>query len=186
MSLPSSELDLDEVVAKFRPIVGFKVRRALGGHNPDWEDLTDEVLAQTIEKVKSGEFRGESKIGTFIYTIASRRIVDYIRDKTRIARRFPVENDSPSAQDRLEEEERLRDLTAAVLALPPKYREALELLYYREMPREEAARLLGISPARVSERAHYARKLLEKSIRRAAAPFSPVPPTKTMDEDSSR
>lgn len=176
MSPSPSETDLDEVVAKFRPIVGFKIRRALGGANPDWEDLTNEVLTQTIEKVKSGEFRGESKIGTFIYTIASRRIVDYIRDKTRIARRFPVESDSPSAQDRLETEERLRDLTAAVLALPPKYREVLELLYYRELSREETARRLGLSPARVSERVHYARKLLEKSIRRAAGSFSALPP----------
>lgn len=170
------ETDLDDVVARFRPIVGFKIRRALGAHNPDWEDLTNEVLAQTIEKVKAGEFRGESKIGTFIYTIAARRIVDYIRNKSRIARRFPVENEPLSAQDRIEREERLRDLTAAVLTLPPKYREVLDLLYFQEMTREEAARRLGISPARVSERVHYARKLLEKSIRRAADPFPPPPP----------
>jgi RNA polymerase sigma-70 factor, ECF subfamily len=176
MSRLQPEPDLDAVVARFRPIVGFKIRRALGGQNPDWEDLTNEVLAQTIAKVKAGEFRGDSKIGTFIYTITCRRIVDYIREKSKIARRFPAENEIPSTQDRLEMEERLRDLTAAVLTLPPKYREVLELYYYREMSREETARRLGISPARVSERVQYARKLLEKSIRRATGPFPARPP----------
>ncbi|MHB8054586.1 MAG: sigma-70 family RNA polymerase sigma factor [Candidatus Aminicenantales bacterium] len=176
MSRPHSEPDLDAVVARFRPIIGFKIRRALGGQNPDWEDLTNEVLAQTIAKVKAGEFRGDSAIGTFIYTITSRRIVDYIREKTKIARRFPAESDTPSSQDRLEMEERLRELTAAVLSLPPKYREVLDLYYYREMSREETARRLGITPARVSERVQYARKLLQKSIRRAAGPFPVLPP----------
>ncbi|MCX6566886.1 MAG: sigma-70 family RNA polymerase sigma factor [Candidatus Aminicenantes bacterium] len=176
MPRPRPEIDLDAVVAHFRPIIGFKIRRALGWQNPDWEDLTNEVLAQTIAKVKAGEFRGDSKIGTFIYTITCRRIVDYIREKSKIAPRFPEEIDVSTAQNRLEEEERLRDLTAAVAALPPKYREVLDLFYYREMSREETALRLGITPAQVSERVYYACKLLQKSMRRAAMSFSSPSP----------
>jgi RNA polymerase sigma-70 factor (ECF subfamily) len=176
MPRPRPEIDLDAVVAHFRPIVGFKIRRALGWQNPDWEDLTNEVLAQTIAKVKAGEFRGDSKIGTFIYTIACRRIVDYIREKSKIACRFPAEIDVSTAQNRLEEEERHKELTAAVSALPPKYREVLDLYYYREMSREETALRLGITPAQVSERVYYACKLLQKSMRRAAMSFSSPSP----------
>lgn len=175
MARPKPDVDLDEVVARFRPIVGFKVRRSIGSANPDWEDLTNEILAQTIDKVRSGEFRGDSKIGTFIYTIAVRRIVDYIREKTKIARRFPAESEVPTPEDRIESEERSRQLAAAVAGLPPKYREVLDLYYYRELSREETARRLGISPARVSERVHYAQKLLQKSIRRTARPLSGPP-----------
>jgi len=175
MSRPKPDVDLDDVVARFRPVVGFKVRRALGPQNPDWEDLTNEVLAQTIEKVKSGEFRGDSKIGTFIYTITVRRIVDYIRDKTKIARRFPAESEAPAAEDRIETEERVRHLTAAVATLAPKYREVLDLYYYQELSREETARRLGLSPARVSERVHYAQKLLLKAVQRTAGPLSAPP-----------
>ena len=176
MSPSRPEIDLEAVVARFRPVIGFKIRRALGWQNPDWEDLTNEVLAQTIAKVRSGEFRGESKIGTFIYTITCRRIVDHIREKSKIARRFPAENDAAAAQDRIEREERLRELATAVAALPPKYREVLDLYYYREMSREETAVRLGITPAQVSERVHYARKLLQKSMRRAAMSFSAPSP----------
>ena len=52
------DIDLDELVLKFRPIVSFRVRKALGGATPDWEDVTDEIITQVIEKVKNGEFRG--------------------------------------------------------------------------------------------------------------------------------
>jgi RNA polymerase sigma-70 factor (ECF subfamily) len=175
MTPPKSDLDLDEIVARFRPVVGFKVRRALGSSNPDWEDVTNEVLAQTIDKVRSGEFRGDSQIGTFIYTIAVRRIVDYIREKTRITRKFPPENDVPSAEEKMETDERIQKLAKAVSSLPQKYREALDLYYYRELSREETARRLGISPARVSERIHYARKLLQKAVREPSAPLSAPP-----------
>jgi len=176
MSPSRPEIDLEAVVARFRPVIGFKIRRALGWQSPDWEDLTNEVLAQTIAKVRAGEFRGDSKIGTFIYTITCRRIVDHIREKSKIARRFPAENDTAAVQDRIEREERLRELAAAVAALPPKYREVLDLYYYREMSREETAVRLGITPAQVSERVHYARKLLQKSMRRAAMSFSAPSP----------
>ena len=175
MTPPKPDLNLDEIVARFRPIVGFKVRRALGSHNPDWEDVTNEVLAQTIAKVRSGEFRGDSQIGTFIYTIAVRRIVDYIREKTKITRKFPTESDAPSAEEKVETDERVRQLAQAVSSLPSKDREALDLYYYRELSREETARRLGISPARVSERIHYARKLLQKAVRKAATPLSALP-----------
>jgi RNA polymerase sigma-70 factor (ECF subfamily) len=172
MNGPKPEIDLDEVVVRFRPIIGFKVRRSIGHDNPDWEDLTNEILAQTIAKVKAGEFRGDSKIGTFIYTITLRRIVDYIREKTKVARRFPVEADPPDAGARLENEERARILAAALSSLPGKYREVLDLYYYQELSREETARRLGLTPARVSERVHYAQKLLRKALDRTAAPFS--------------
>jgi RNA polymerase sigma-70 factor (ECF subfamily) len=74
-------IDLNEVVVKYRPVVSFKVKKSLGAHTPDWEDVVNEVITQVIEKVKKGEFRGDSSIGTFIYTITSRRIVDHIRQK---------------------------------------------------------------------------------------------------------
>ena len=83
------EIDLNEVVVKYRPVVSFKVKKSLGAQTPDWEDVVNEVITQVIEKVKKGEFRGESSIGTFIYTITSRRIVDHIRQKTKVLRSAP-------------------------------------------------------------------------------------------------
>jgi RNA polymerase sigma-70 factor (ECF subfamily) len=159
------EVDLDEVVVKYRPIVSFKVKKSLGTRTPDWEDVVNEIITQVIEKVKKGEFRGDSSIGTFIYTVTSRRIVDYIRQKTKILKGIPEPATLPDPCDDAESRERARVLAEAIKQLKPKFKEVLNLYYYQELSREEVAHRLGISPRRVSERLNYAQKLLRKMIK---------------------
>jgi len=158
-------IDLAAVVTQYRPVVSFRVKKALGSANPDWEDVVNEILTQAIEKVQSGEFRGESSIGTFIYTIASRRIVDYIRQKTRVLRHAPEPNPYPDPHESVETRERADQISEAIRQLKPKFQKVLYLYYYQELPREEVARELGISPRRVSERVNYALKLVRKGLR---------------------
>jgi RNA polymerase sigma factor (sigma-70 family) len=159
-------LDLDEVVREFRPKIGFKVRRALGARNPDWEDITNEVLAQAVEKIRSGEFRGDSAIGTFIYTITVRRITDYIRRKTKILRFVPEPGTPVAPVEHAERDQDLERMIAALATLKPRYKEVLNLYYLMELTREETARRLGITPAKVSERVNYAQKLLRRKMKR--------------------
>jgi RNA polymerase sigma factor (sigma-70 family) len=159
-------LDLDQVVREFRPKIGFKVRRALGARNPDWEDVTNEVLAQALEKIRAGEFRGESTIGTFIYVITVRRIADYIRRKTKVLKFVPEPGTPDAPLERAERDQKLERMVAALATLKPRYKEVLNLYFLMEMTREETARRLGITPAKVSERVNYAQKLLRRKLRR--------------------
>lgn len=159
-------IDLDEMIRQYRPIVGFKVKKALGGGNPDWEDVVDEIMMQTVEKIKSGEFRGDSSVGTFIYTITARRIIDYIRQKTRVLKGAPEVPALPDPHDQVERNERAERLAQAIKRLRPKFRDVLYLYYYKDLSRLEVALELGISPAKVSERVNYARKLLRKTFDR--------------------
>jgi RNA polymerase sigma-70 factor (ECF subfamily) len=158
------KIDLEQLIIQYKPVVSFKVKKALGGGNPEWEDIVNEILMQAIEKIKSGEFRGESSVGTFIYTITSRRIVDYIRQKTRVLKEIPEVQALPDPHDQVERDERAEQLAQAVRKLKPKFRDVLYLYYYKELSREEVAREMGISPARVSERVNYAQKLLKKML----------------------
>lgn len=164
MKTGSAEIDLDKLVSQYRPVITFKVKRALGGGSPDWEDVVNEILMQVIEKVKSGEFRGESSIGTFLYTITSRRIVDYIRLKTKVLKEAPEVHALPDPHDKVEREERAELLFQAIRKLDPKFQDVLYLYYYKELSREEVARQLGITPAKVSERVNYAQKQLKKLL----------------------
>ena len=162
----AAPVDLEEMILRYKPVVGFKVKKALGGGNPDWEDVVDEILLQAVEKIKAGEFRGESSVGTYIYTITSRRIVDYIRLKTKVLKGAPEVVPPPAPHTRVEEAERAERLAAALKKLPAKYREVLYLYYYKDLDRDEVGRALGISAARVSERVNYAQKLLKKILNR--------------------
>jgi RNA polymerase sigma-70 factor (ECF subfamily) len=157
--------DLDEVILKYRPVVSFKVRKSLGSYNPDWEDVVNEIITNVIEKIKSGEFRAESSIGTFIYTITCRRIVDYIRQKTKVLKHAPEPAVLPDPSKTVENEERSERIASCINRLKPKFKEVLYLYYYKELSREEVAQKLGISPRKVSERVNYAQKLLKKMLK---------------------
>jgi RNA polymerase sigma-70 factor (ECF subfamily) len=153
-------------VLQYRAVISFRVRKALGSANPDWEDVVNEILTQAVAKIKSGEFRGDSSIGTFLYTITSRRIIDYIRQKTRVLRHAPEPAPYPDPHDEMERRERARQVERVVAGLKPKFRDVLYLYYYRELSRDEVAKTLDISPRRVSERVNYALKLIQKALRK--------------------
>jgi len=156
---------LEDAILGYRAVIPFRVRKALGSSTPDWEDVVDEILMQAIEKVKSGGFRGDSSVGTFLYTITSRRIIDHIRQKTKVLKHAPEPAPFPGPHSEAESRERTRQITAVVEKLKPKFRDVLYLYYYKELSREEVARELGISPRRVSERVNYAIKLVKKAVK---------------------
>jgi len=161
-----SQSELKEIVKKYRPIVSLRVRKSLGTHIPDWEDVVNEIMVNTLEKIKNGKFRGDSSIGTFIYTITSRRIVDFIRGKNKVLLYAPEPSCFPAPYKHRENKERSKFVAKYLENLKPKYREIIYLYYYKELTRQEVAKIIGIAPRRVSERANYARKLLKKMMRK--------------------
>jgi RNA polymerase sigma-70 factor, ECF subfamily len=159
------DLDLDKIVAEYRPLVSFRVRKSISFYTPDWEDIVNEIMVNVIEKLKKGEFRGDSSIGTFIFTITSRRIIDHIRKKTKVLKHAPESDPFLSPFEHVENKEKAEIIAEAIEKLKPKYKEVLYLYYYKELSRKEVADTLGISPRRVSERVNYAQKLLQKLLK---------------------
>jgi len=160
----NSQYNLDEIIAKYRPIVSFRVKKTLGMQTPDWEDVVNEIMLNAIEKLENGQFRGDSAVGTFIYTITSRRIVDFIRRKSKSLKYAPEPKPYPQPHEQVEDKERAEMIARYLEKLKPKYKEILYLYYYKELSRDEVAKKLGISPRRVSERVNYAQKLLKKTM----------------------
>ena len=156
------KINLEEIYAKYRPVISFRVKKSLGASNPDWEDIVNEIITNVIEKIKKGEFRGKSSIGTFIYTITSRRIIDYIRQKTKVLKHAQEPIPYPDPHEHIENKERTELVARAIRKLKPKYRDVLYLYYYKELSREEVAKKLGITPRLVSVRVNYSQKLLKK------------------------
>ncbi|MDI6699459.1 MAG: sigma-70 family RNA polymerase sigma factor [Candidatus Saccharicenans sp.] len=162
---PRVDEDIQELMVRYRPIIAFRVRKALGAQNTDCEDLVSEILSQVLEKLQLGEFRGESSLGTFVYTITSRRIVDYIREKTKVMKYAPEPAPFPDPQETLEVAEMSDKVKKALSRLKPKYREVLYLYYYQELSREEVAERLKVSTRKVSELVNYALKLIRKELK---------------------
>jgi len=157
-------LVLKEIIVRYKPIISFRVRRAIGYLNPDWEDVVNEIITNVIEKIKKDEFRGESSIGTFIYIISSRRIADYIRQKRKVLKHIPEPKSFLEPSEEFENKEKTEIMTKILKKLKPKYKKVLYLYYYKGLSRKEVAQELGISPRRVSERVDYAQKLLKQLL----------------------
>jgi len=164
--MKKEEINLEELYTKYRPVISFRVKKSLGVSNPDWEDIVNEIITNVIEKIKKGQFRGESSIGTFIYTITSRRIIDYIRRKSKILKYAPEPASYPEPSKHIENKERAELVARAIRKLKPKYREVLYFYYYKGLSREEVAQKLSITPHRVSERVNYSQKLLKELIKK--------------------
>lgn len=164
MSKKKNAADLQKIIEEYRSVVSFRVKKSIGSMTPDWEDIVNEIMVNTIEKVKDGDFRGDSSIGTFIYTITSRRIIDFIREKNKELKYAPEPAQFPSPYEQVENKERSKLLAEKLEKLKPKYKEVLYLYFYKDLSRAEVAKRLGISPRRVSERVNYAQKLLRKLI----------------------
>lgn len=165
MKKRKNDIDIDAIVAKYRPVVSFRVKKSIGVQTPDWEDVVNEIMINVVEKLKKGEFRGDSSVGTFIYTITSRRIIDFIRKKSKVLKHAPEPDPYLSPHERVENRERAEWIADCIKKLKPKYKEVLFLYYYQELSREEVAKKLKISPRRVSERVNYAQKLLRKIMK---------------------
>ena len=116
-------------------------------------------------------FRGDAQEKTWLCRIA----VNVCRDMQRSAwfrftdrRVTPEMLPEPASADPASDEDRA--LTAAVMNLPPRLREAVLLYYYQELSMPEIAAALGVSHQAVSDRLARARRLLRTELERSLTP----------------
>jgi RNA polymerase sigma-70 factor (ECF subfamily) len=132
-------------------------------------DLYQDTCEQAFRSIAS--FRGESRIETWLYTIANNNALMYRRRKNWHHRREHLINGEEKLQG-LEELEvaelRVRTLRRAVETLKPK-QYGVAMLRLEELPDDDIAEILGIPPATVRTRASHARG----AIRSAFADISP-------------
>lgn len=144
----------------------------------DAEDLTQEVFIEVIRN--ASKFRGESKLSTWLYRIATNRSLNFIRDNRK--RKFWTELDSylgisargdatsgvsePNISvDYLEQEEMKNAIYAAIAALPNNQRTAFTLNRLEDLPYAEIADVMEISLAAVESLIHRARLSLRKKLK---------------------
>lgn len=139
------------------------------GSRAEAEDLVQQSVLQALRNLR--QFRREASFKTWLSAIASNEVSHWRRGRAVIPIRPLSEShvanladpgSSPHAQVQQQEEaERLR---AAILCLPEKYRQMIQLRDLRELSVAETARSLSLSAAAVKTRHHRARKLLERRL----------------------
>jgi RNA polymerase sigma-70 factor (ECF subfamily) len=155
----------------------------LVGRADEAEDLAQEVFVQVFKAI--GTFRGEAKLGTWIYRIA----INLCKNRTQyLARRRAMgqgELDSRDEQDGLrgalgvtsgefaEPDQVVEGLEAegivqqAILELDEEFREVLVLRDVEDLTYEEITAITGLAEGTVKSRIHRARAQLKAKVSRA-------------------
>lgn len=157
-----------ELLLQFKLRIIHKVRFSLGLGNKDWEDVVSEVQLALLNSLRQGRFDVSKGIplGSYVYGITMNKIRDYFKqhkkEQTIIA--DPVVEDDIVAEEEnsLEQQELKKFLRARLKKLKVKYKEVLYLRYFKEYSITQISQEIKLPPRRVSERIHYALKLLRE------------------------
>ncbi len=145
------------------PVLRAFVRGRLAG--PAAEDVVQTTLL-SIHRSRH-TFRPERPFGPWWRAIARHAVIDLVRAR---ARRGPeigleeVELVAPDLGAELERQALSPDLARALAELPPRQREAVELLHLEGLSVAEAALRVGTTPGALKVRAHRGYQALRKRL----------------------
>ena len=135
-------------------------------------DLTQETFYQVILSIV--RFRGDSKISTWIFSIARNTYLKSLRKDNKsnfeLDENIPVLDESYMPEESLEKKEKLRKIIGTIKQLPEKYATVLILRDKGGLSYKEISKITGMSDASVKVSLFRARKkfkeLYEKEEKR--------------------
>jgi RNA polymerase sigma-70 factor (ECF subfamily) len=156
---------LSRLIERHRPGVSRFARRQLGSRSSWADDVTQDVFVTVARAAR--RFAGRSTLRTWLFGIALNICRQYLR-RERQTESDEVLATLPDASldplQRLERNERLGRLRAAMRALTPQHRLVLRLRDGEDMSYEEIARAIGVPTGTVRSRLHNARAALANAL----------------------
>jgi RNA polymerase sigma-70 factor (ECF subfamily) len=154
------------LISDYQKPLYFFIRRMLLNH----ED-TNDVLQETFVRVFKGidNFRGESKLGTWMHSIAYREALGHIQRNKRMLKGdwdgLIIENVKQLEEDaHYTGDDMQRRLQAMVAALPEKQRAVFIMKYYEEKKYTEIAEITGTSVGALKASFHHAVEKIKNDI----------------------
>ncbi len=140
----------------------------------DAADLTQEVFFQVFRSLDT--FRGDAKLNTWLYRIASNKTLDFLRKNKKVR---TVNYECEDFQDNKSltctpesnpehiflKEEKVRRLREMIAGLPDRYRVVLVLFHYQELSYRQIAEALDIPVKTVATRIYRAKFILRETLR---------------------
>jgi RNA polymerase sigma-70 factor, ECF subfamily len=174
--MDNHELEFDEIYAAFQPKILRYLAGLVGEHEA--EDLTQEVFVKVNRALR--DFRGESKLSTWLYRVATNTALDKLRspsfrqsespdlidtDETPIDDRNTWTGEkTPPVEQQIYREEMNECIREYIGRLPESYRTVLVLSEMEELSNNEIAEILGASLETVKIRLHRARTKLRQEL----------------------
>lgn len=178
--MDDGELEFQEIYDTFQPKIHRYLKQLVG--DGEAEDLTQEVFVKVSQALEN--FRGDSKLSTWLYRIATNAARDRLRSPSfqRIVQEglsnAPAENINteiedgnvwtdekvPLAEQQVFRKEMNECIQGYISKLPENYRTILVLSEFEGLRNEEIADIVGVSVDTVKIRLHRARERLKEEL----------------------
>lgn len=147
--------------------------RGMGLSHEDTDDLLQEIFVKVWGSLPS--FRGESKLFTWLYRIATNEVLNFKRyNSVRSSIRSSLTPIGDEAEGKVDEDpyfdgdEAQRVLLRAISTLPERQRAVFTMRYYDELKYEDIAEILDVSVGSLKASYHIAygkvKKYLEENL----------------------
>ncbi len=156
----------ERLVSDYKEALYFHIRRMVLNHD-DANDLTQEVFLKVWRSMD--RFRGESKLYTWLYRIATNACLTHL-EKSKRFYNVSFDDVENQLQHELREDplftadEILLRLQVALASLPDKQRAVFVMRYYDELSYAEIAEITGTSEGALKASYHHAAKKIEAHL----------------------
>jgi RNA polymerase sigma-70 factor (ECF subfamily) len=164
----SRERAFRTLVAEYGPLLHRHLLRMLSSPAD-----VDDVLQNTFVKVfrSIDRFRGDAKLSTWLYRIATNVALNWLRSKKRREKSFTNEEPQRLAESMLradpyfDGDEAQAQLLLAMKSLPEKQRMVFSLRYFDDLPYREISQITDTSEGALKASYHLAAKKIEEILK---------------------
>ena len=159
---------LRDFIKRHERLVSHMVARLVDDKS-DREELCQDIFLKAYEKL--GEFNFQSKLSTWIATIAYRHGVNHLRKRKMKWAELPEEDEDwnfvepENLQQTVEEEDMEKIIHRNLEQLPPQYKVVLTLYHLDGMNYNEIGEATGMPEGTVKNYLFRARHLLKESVK---------------------
>ncbi len=155
------------IVRNYSERLYWHIRKIVGSH-----DDANDILQNSFIKVWNNlpNFRGDSKLYTWLYRIASNESFNFIK-KANLRKFIPFDSVESKSSYNLEADEYFdgneiqKALHNAILKLPPKQRAVFNMRYFEELKYEEISEIMGTSVGSLKANYHHAYTKISETLK---------------------
>lgn len=167
LALAGDDTAFEYLFNRYREAIYRLFVQRLGGVN-DADDLLQETFVKVY--VNLGRYRSDYTFGQWVYTIARNTFIDFVRRRrddlfidaapTGTATGLNSASQEATPEERFIARQRGAQLEQHLAKMSPRYRQLIELRFFREYSYEEIAAELGLPLGTVKTQIHRARAQL--------------------------
>jgi len=175
-ALQGSQKAYTELLDRYRDTIYFMLLKMVKNKN-DAEDLTIEAFGKAFKNLE--QYTSDFAFSTWLFRIASNNCIDFLRkrktitvsidenfEKDEYEYSFNIESSDLNPEENFIKSQNSVLLAEIVKKMKPRYRELIELRYFKEFAYEEIAQHMNLPLGTVKAQLFRARELLYNVLQR--------------------